>query len=169
MRFSFTACLGSASTMKWRAMSSMSNSVCRLCHQKAELLESHIIPKFAIRWMKKTGTGYLRRVAAPNLRLQDGVKERLLCAACEQLFSVRESYFATQVFRPMLAGVAHVPYDERLAYFVVSLLWRALQRNLQEARKAGYPFLSEIEEAEQEWRQFLLGRGNLSRFSHLHL
>jgi len=163
------ACLGSASAVKWRAMSSKCNSLCRLCHQKAELLESHIIPKFAIRWMKETGTGYLRRVAAPNVRLQDGVKERLLCASCEQLFAVCESYFATQVFRPMLAGVAHVPYDERLAYFVVSLLWRSLQRNLQEAREAGYPFLSEIEEAEQEWRRFLLGRGELCRFGHLHL
>ena len=150
-------------------MRSIHTGPCRLCGQNAELLESHIIPKFAIRWNKTTGTGYLRRVAAPNVRLQDGVKEHLLCSACEQLFSARESYFATQVFRPMLAGTSKVPYDERLTYFVVSVLWRTILRNLQGTREEKYRFLAQIEEAEHEWRQFLLGRGELCRFAHLHI
>lgn len=141
---------------------------CGLCGSIAELQESHIIPKFAIRWLKETGTGYFRRVNAPNIRLQDGMKQRLLCVHCEQRFSSREGYFASQLFKPLLAGVKQVTYDERLAYFVVSLLWRALLRNREEAGM-GYRFLEEIGQAEEEWRKFLLGQGQLIRFAHLHI
>jgi hypothetical protein len=150
-------------------MSSPLKGRCRLCRREAELQESHIIPKFAIRWMKETGTGYFRAVKAPNVRLQDGVKERLLCWDCEQAFSERENYFASHVFKPMLSGAAFVNYDERLAYFVVSLVWRAVHRHLVEARVERYCFLQNIEEAETEWREFLLGQGSLNRFDHLHI
>jgi hypothetical protein len=135
----------------------------------AGLLESHIIPKFAIRWMKETGTGYFRGVDEPNVRLQDGSKEYLLCAMCEQLFATRESYFASHLFRPLLAGTRQVSYDERFAYFVVSLLWRAVQRNLVEAKRDGFRFLDRVEAAETEWRQFLLAPTALPDFGHLHV
>lgn len=142
---------------------------CRLCGHIAELQESHIIPKFAIRWLKETGTGYFRRIESPNIRLQDGVRQRLLCVECEQRFGSRESYFATNVFKPMLAGATQVSYDERLAYFLVSLLWRAVHRHRDEALSTGYRFISQIQQAEEEWRRFLLGQGQLTTFSHLHL
>lgn len=150
-------------------MKSIVTGECRLCSRQSPLLESHIIPKFAIRWTKVTGTSYLRGIETPNLRLQDGIKERLLCAACEQLFATRESYFAAHIFTPMLASVSRIQYDDRLVYFIVSLLWRALQKNLQEARDMGYEFVAEIEKAETEWRQFLLGRRTLDRFDHFHV
>lgn len=119
--------------------------------------------------MKETGTGYIRRIAAPNLRLQDGAKQRLLCGECEQCFSGPESYFASEVFRPMLAGVRRVEYDNRLACFVVSLLWRALQRERNEALAATCAHNEQFLQAEEEWRSFLPGHGPLARFSHIHI
>ncbi|MEO5914334.1 MAG: SEC-C domain-containing protein [Luteolibacter sp.] len=143
--------------------------ICRLCEQDADLQESHIIPKFAIRWMKDTGTGYFRRIANPNIRLQDGAKMRLLCRECEQRFSEPESYFASKLFRPFLSGQRRVNYDSRLAYFVVSLLWRALQRNRNEALETTFSRHEELFLAEKEWREYLLGRGSLTRFNHFHI
>jgi hypothetical protein len=145
------------------------NQSCRLCGCTAELQESHIIPKFAIKWLKETGTGYFRKIESPNIRRQDGVKQRLLCVECEQRFGSRESYFATQVFKPILAGATHAVYDSRLAYFLVSLFWRTLIRNLDEVRSTHYRFIHQILNAEEEWRRFLLGQGQLTTFSHLHL
>lgn len=143
--------------------------ICRLCNQEAVLQESHIIPKFAIRWMKETGTGYIRRIANPNIRLQDAGKMRLLCRECEQRFSGPESYFASEVFRPFLAGANKVKYDYRLTYFVVSLVWRALQRDRNEALESTFAHRKEFLEAEEEWRLFLLGGGALTRFTHFHI
>jgi hypothetical protein len=143
--------------------------VCRLCQSISRLVESHIIPKFVIRWMKTTGTAYVRRVNAPNIRLQDGPKETLLCSKCEQLFSLREGYFASHVFKTMLAGATRVEYDERLAYFLVSILWRVLQRNLSAAQQAAYRVLSEIQGTEKEWRRFLLNPSQINPFGHLHI
>lgn len=119
--------------------------------------------------MKETGTGYFRRVEEPNIRLQDGFKEYLLCVQCEQLFASRENYFASQLFRPLIAATKQVSYDERFAYFAVSLLWRAVQRNLMEAKRDRFRFLDRLEAAEKEWRQFLLCPTTLSDFGHLHV
>lgn len=69
----------------------------------------------------------------------------------------------------MLSGVSCVNYDERLAFFVVSLLWRAVHRHLAEARTERYRFLQQIEEAEGEWRGFLLSQGTLRQFDRLHI
>ncbi|REA57549.1 hypothetical protein DSL64_23785 [Dyadobacter luteus] len=46
--------------------------ICKLYEVEAELMESHIIPKFVIEHMKKTGSRFLRAFANPNKRMQDG-------------------------------------------------------------------------------------------------
>ena len=144
------------------------NETCRLCGRTAELRQSHIIPKFAIRWMKETGTGYIRRVASPNIRLQDGAKQRLLCNDCEQRFSGPESYFASQMFLNLLSGARSVTYDGRFAYFAVSLLWRALQRERNGSIESVTAENPQFAEAQEEWREFLLGRRQLQRFTQFH-
>jgi hypothetical protein len=143
--------------------------ICKLCSKEAHLQESHIIPKFAVKWMKQTGTNYIRRISAPNKREQDGVKQRLLCSECEQRFSTAESYFATQIFRPFLAHKQSVHYDGRLTYFVVSLLWRTLQRERNAALAATCAHNAHFSFAELEWQSFLLGKGRLTNFNHLHI
>ena len=52
--------------------------LCKLCNKKAQLRESHIIPKFVYNWMKKTGTGRFRQKKDLNKPLQDGIKDFLL-------------------------------------------------------------------------------------------
>lgn len=144
--------------------------ICRLCQQSNEILDSHIYPKFVMRWMKKTGPGYFRFLKRPNVREQDGPTARLLCSHCEQRFCANESYFASHIFHPTIETSRFAfAYDARLMQFGVSLLWRVLQQHLSEATQANDPYLSEIHGAEKEWRLFLLGEQPLSRFAHVHL
>jgi hypothetical protein len=144
--------------------------VCKLCQETRKLLDSHVFPKFAMRWMKKTGTGYLRFIKQPNVREQDGPTDKLLCFECEQRFSRNENYFASEVFHPFVeTSKFSFAYDDRLIQFLVSLLWRILHRNLEEARSETDPFLAEILAAEREWRLFLLGQQPLTCFAHIHL
>ena len=57
----------------------MPKGTCRLCDTESELQLSHILPAFAIRWLRESsGTGHVRGTAAPNLRVQDGEKRHLL-------------------------------------------------------------------------------------------
>ena len=93
----------------------------------------------------------------------------MLCRSCEQRFSAAENYFSSQLFYPVLKGVTGIPYDDRLLYFLISVLWRVTQANLPKARQKANRFLDTIEAAELEWRGFLLGDAPLHRFAHVHL
>ena len=111
---------------------------CALCDEKKELKQSHIIPSFVGKWLKKTSpTGYLRQIIKPNKRVQDITKEYLLCNECEQLFSSFEDLFAKKVFYPYVneeldewsvakGNIKEIQYDEWLLKFIASLQWRAL-------------------------------------------
>lgn len=145
------------------------NAACRLCGREARLQVSHIFPKFIVEWLKKTGTGYLRSATSVNRRSQDASKERMLCRGCEQKFSAAETYFSSQIFHPVLKRALGIHYDNRLLYFLISVLWRVTQANLPKARQKGNRFLETIEAAELEWRRFLLKGTALNRFSHVHL
>src|SRR5205085_8794379 len=106
---------------------------CKLCSNTRTLRASHIFPKFIFRWMKETGGSYFRQLTNPNIRQQDGQKEYWLCHDCEQRFSVAETYFAKEIFYPYLnAGQVTFNYDERLIYFLISLLWRILIGDLDD-------------------------------------
>jgi hypothetical protein len=64
---------------------------------------------------------------APNVRVQDGLKQRLLCDACEGRMSVWESAMAQSLFRPYHRGKsAEIPYGPWLAKFCSSVAWRVL-------------------------------------------
>lgn len=103
---------------------------CRLCHEEKKLEESHIIPKFIGKWLRKTSvTGYLRFNEAPNVRRQDLVKVHLLCKTCEDILSDDESYFASTIFHPYMKRPEdsyHLAYDHRLIRFCAGLSWRVL-------------------------------------------
>lgn len=129
-----------------------------------------MFPQFVIRWMKKTGTGYLRSIETPNLRKQDGPTERWLCSGCEQRFSTTENYFASEIFYPFVESSSFsFTYDARLLRFLVSVLWRIIHGNLGRAIRENDPFLGDIRAAEEEWRLFLLETQPLLRFAHVHL
>ena len=80
-------------------------SACRLCGDKAELRDSHVVPAFVARWIKDTSaTGFLRSFNQPNRRVQDFKTERLLCQRCEQRFSSAEDQFSRLLFCPFHDG-----------------------------------------------------------------
>ena len=109
---------------------------CRLCQQDKTLRESHIIPAFVYRWIKETSaTGYLRFIKNVNLRVQDGVKEKLLCDDCEEILNFFETKFSREIFYPYVnkelnkEGVAQgniksFQYSDWLLKFIISLNWR---------------------------------------------
>jgi len=145
-------------------------NICRLCRKEAELRESHFIPKFAFRWLKDTGSPYFRQVVAPNLRHQDGPKRKLLCQECETRFSKREVYFANKIFYPVVSGEkAPFEYDERLAYFVISVLWRDLVDSIHKPGTIETEQIDLFRVVEREWRTFLLDEQPLEKYNQIHL
>ena len=139
-------------------------NICSLCKLEKELQESHIIPGFLFRWLRKTSpTGYVRMTSEPNRRRQDGLKMYLLCRDCEQLFSTYETKFARSVFYPFVNdGKRNFPYESWMLKFCVSLTWRALKyyEINNHLREFGKPFLEISEKAEFLWRRYLLAESD---------
>ncbi len=145
-------------------------AICKLCSKDKELVESHIIPKFIFKWMKETGTEFLRAGRSPNLRNQDGIKEYLLCNECEQLLGKSEKWFAENIFNPYLKNNQVVfIYEDLLSKFSVSLLWRILLTSDIREQNNKSRFEKKINEAFIEWKLFLF-EGKIPRvYNEIHL
>jgi hypothetical protein len=125
------------------------------------LLESHILPSFAFKALKKGAvTGHIRRTDNPNLRVQDGAKANLLCADCETRFSAWEREFANKIFHPWQEGATQARYGEWMLKFCVSVSWRVLRYCLGYNPSSEYTLEQQTlaTEAEVVWREFLLGQ-----------
>src|SRR5271155_846270 len=136
-------------------------SLCRLCGATKTLQKSHILPGFVYRWMKETSaTGYLRFGQQPNLRVQDGLKQHLLCRDCAHRFNQWETQFANQIFHPMTQGdTARASYGPWLLLFCASVSWRVLVYHIERKNLGPVParLLPSVEQTEAAWREFLLG------------
>ena len=142
---------------------------CKLCRQDKILLQSHIIPKFIVSWLKETGSGFFRMATSPNIKYQDFPKRRLLCSDCEQRFSSKEEYFSRKVFYPYIeTKPAHIYYSQSLHYFLVSVLWRILAADPGKYKKQCRKFSKELEETEEDWRLYLIAK-KTSIKSDVHL
>jgi hypothetical protein len=140
------------------------NGRCHLCNTETDLCLSHIIPKFVYHWLIETSPGYIRDSREPNRRVQDGVKEYLLCSKCEELFSNWEKQFAENIFMPIHTGKnrqLQMPYEEWCMKFAVSVSWRVLTYG---KIKGINHFTNEqnakADEALVTWGSFLLGKRN---------
>lgn len=144
-------------------------AVCRLCGLRADLRESHIIPKFAFRWLKATGGHYFRFTGDPNRRRQDGVKEYLLCDDCEQAFGVSETWFADHVFHGYCdRRETEWAYDGRLFHFGLSLVWRVL--TCLESRQALPPAHADLAvRTAARWRAVLRGKEKPTELDEVHV
>ncbi|SFF92319.1 hypothetical protein SAMN05660649_00009 [Desulfotomaculum arcticum] len=133
-------------------------SKCALCNQIKELRESHIIPDFAGRWLKKSSaTGYLRQATTPNRRSQDLFKCRLLCNDCELLFSRFEKQFAEKIFIPFQNGQKFFHYDEWLLKFIISINWRvAILEIINQKNNLPQKLDKELGKAVSVWKDYLL-------------
>ena len=101
---------------------------CALCGSDDPLRQSHIIPRFVFAWLlESSATGHMRFGRAPNLRVQDGFKQALLCDGCERRFSAWEDETARSIFRPYHQDTSAVlQYAESFAKFCASVCWRVL-------------------------------------------
>lgn len=133
---------------------------CALCNHQTRLLKSHIIPKFAVDWLKRTSaTGYMRQVIKPNLRKQDIDKLRLLCTDCENRFSKWEKQFAENIFIPFQEKYQQsFEYREWLLLFAVSLAWRTVIKEIESFRKLRPELSPFVYNALNHWSAFLLGK-----------
>ena len=134
---------------------------CALCASASELQASHIIPGFVFDWLRDTSaTGHFRSSQIPDLRVQDGLKPRMLCKNCEQLFSTWEKAFAEKCFVPLNSGNARdVRYGPWMLKFATSVSWRVLRLFAANDGLAGFPehIMTEVDDTLREWSLFLLG------------
>lgn len=146
---------------------------CRLCAHDAELLESHFVPRFVGRWVKRTSiTSFLREVNEPLKRAQDTTKEYLLCSNCESLFSAWERQFASRVFYPFVEeGETVARYGEWMSKFCVSVSWRALVgiRSRNPRRVNATKYYKALDDAEQHWIKYMMGEVDNLRQYEQHL
>ncbi len=109
---------------------------CRLCLHELDLVQSHIIPAFQFKPLKKGDGRYYQLSTDPAKREQPGQRgftERLLCAKCDNVRIQRnEDYFARLWNRgPLEAPQQHGPFlifreyeYKRVKNCLLSILWR---------------------------------------------
>jgi hypothetical protein len=115
----------------------MPEGPCRLCGRTAELVDSHIIPKFFFKKMKRS-EDYLLLVSKEQPRAKrslTGIYGQFLCLLCENSFSQVDDYASTffpSVSQQPIALMGGKPFRKvlefdylRLKKFFISLLWRA--------------------------------------------
>jgi hypothetical protein len=108
---------------------------CRLCNTQGPLVDSHIIPNFQYKPLKKAEGHYLVLSTNPEkkpIKKQKGITEYLLCAKCDnERLSRYEDHLAKLLFRhppgskqtgPLLVVTG---YDyKKLKNALLSILWR---------------------------------------------
>ncbi len=145
---------------------------CKLCQEVHQLEDSHIIPKFIGRWLKKTsGTGYLRTIepGGKSERAQDITKIPLLCRNCEKRINEFETFFANTVFYPLKKNRLHsIPTDERIGKFAVSVSLRAIWVLLDNEDITAHKWKDKLFELEKEWRDYLLDRPHFVKGPNSH-
>lgn len=143
--------------------------ICGLCGEDTpKLLNGHTIPKFAIRWLKKTSPSKrFRDSLEPSRAKQDGDKVPMFCPHCDQVkISSVENAFASNDFHRWagLGGVDElVAYNEAMAsvpentMFSYSLALRSL---LQTASDTIHQGRSLYDSAVEDLKQAFLNRKN---------
>lgn len=143
--------------------SSSIKGVCRLCDENRCLQESHIIPSFVGKWLKKSSsTGFLsgfETTSGAGTRTQDIYKKYLLCADCERTFSAYETYFANNIFYPhknnKLSDISQNPF---ISKFVVSVSLRSLWIFQDINDPIALSNLEEFHALEQEWKDYVIDK-----------
>lgn len=135
-------------------------ATCRLCREDRDLRDSHVLPAFAFRWMRKSAAGgFLRLAGSPNLRTQDGITKRWLCRSCEQLLSRSEKLFADRIFHPYNEESGRsLRYGTWMMHFATSLAWRVANYFMDEGEveKWGEQSVARYVDACEAWRKVLL-------------
>jgi len=132
---------------------------CALCPKTTQLRESHVIPAFAGRLIRRTSAaGRFQTPDSPERTFHDIFKLPLLCDKCEQRFSRHESRFAQVIFHPFIGNNQLVfNYDDWLLQFALSLAWRVARIEYEACRNSHPDVLPQLRAAMNRWADFLLG------------
>lgn len=111
---------------------------CRLCDEEKELKKSHIIPRFFYKPMEWDGKNFRYQILGIHSNYkkirQGGIKEKLLCKECEQIFSVWENYVNKTLYGGVELKIRNLSNRKWLVsgldynkfkLFQLSILWRA--------------------------------------------
>lgn len=98
---------------------------CALCHGVKKLCESHIIPKFMTKNIRKSPSRVYILEGETILRCQDTQKNYMLCQDCEEKFSKLERHFSNN-YLPRIQEPL-IDYDQNLYPFIISIFWRILE------------------------------------------
>lgn len=140
---------------------------CRLCLRIESLQRSHAIPRFVLKWLRETGARKFYGIKRPRQVIQDSPTRYLLCAQCEQRFSVWERWFAQHVLRRSPVAGEGIEYGSELYLFGLSVLWRiaVLAPDMWEVEWPA--FARAIAARSEEWRRFLIGDSETASSLHL--
>jgi hypothetical protein len=131
-------------------------SVCAYCGKNPPIENSHILPKWTIRFaLDGSVTGKLRATDEINRRVQDAEKLPLLCSECEGIFSKRENDAAKQ-FKAGLITHGGM-YDSGFFRFLVTILWRVGIVRTAQVKDETPGYSSALAAAVQTWGDFLRG------------
>lgn len=123
-------------TMSAVANSNRHSGTCRLCLRVMPLVDSHIIPNFQFKGLKKVEGHFYElstNQSVPERKQQRGFTERLLCVECDNLrLQKNEDYFARLWTRgPLPEPQQHGRFlifrnhdYKRCKNFLLSVLWR---------------------------------------------
>lgn len=105
---------------------------CRLCLQDKDLCNSHIIPKFVFKKIKKGGTDFIVVQSGKDAyKSQREYREHLLCLKCEKIIHKFETYASSSLYNFKKFSqinndkvtVKNIDY-EKFKLFQLSILWR---------------------------------------------
>lgn len=143
------------------------NKLCILCKINPPIENSHIVPRFALKRLKKGNPiGSLIHSTNINKVEQDGWKKDYLCNDCEQRFSKLEDCFCKNVYDPFIQkSLNSFSYDLRLMEFSVSLYFRYNQFLIDSIDKN--PNRSEITQLLDDFRNRLIACDYQDVYSYL--
>ncbi len=116
--------------------------ICKLCDQPKKLIKAHIIPKWAIEYIKEENHLFQIAGGTKSQKVQDGYKDpNILCSDCDNkrlgpYDRYAKEFFAQDFQKQIKRGiassgreVAHIPIAQidyaKLKIFLLSVLWRA--------------------------------------------
>jgi hypothetical protein len=142
---------------------------CILCHAKPPIQNSHIVPAFVIRRLKK-GSALDTLIHSDRLEkvFHDGWKGPYLCTDCEQKFSKLEGRFCTSVYDPWDKGaLTTFQYGPELLLFGASLIFRYLHFAME--GNPGHPSVPILHPCYENLRSSLLSDDATAIASSLYL
>ncbi|WP_435065628.1 hypothetical protein [Halobaculum sp. EA56] len=142
---------------------------CALCGEVAQLKDSHIIPRFVLKYIKISGaTPFLTKIDDPENRFQDHTEE-LLCGACEQKLNQFENPFAGHIFYPYVRdGKKNLEYSKWLQKFIISVDWRIIKSELSAWEELPAHERQAVISAKEIWIDILRGDKSLKNDPFTH-